>query len=61
MTLGSEYSHPEFGGFDFFVTDSFTAMDKDSLETSHPVSVDVNDPDEINAIFDEISYTKVQD
>jgi aminopeptidase N len=33
-------------------------MISDSLETSHPVSVEVNDPSEINAIFDTISYDK---
>ena len=30
-----------------------------SLETSHPISVDVNNPKEINYIFDAISYDKV--
>ena len=30
----------------------------DSLLTSHPISVPVNHPDEINEIFDTISYLK---
>lgn len=30
----------------------------DSLQTSHPISVPVNHPDEINEIFDSISYGK---
>ena len=30
----------------------------DGLPTSHPVSIVVNSPDEINAIFDSISYKK---
>ena len=34
------------------------ALDLDSLTTSHPVSVDVDDPKEIEAIFDTISYKK---
>lgn len=34
-------------------------METDSLESSHPVSVEVNDPGEIGAIFDAISYDKV--
>ena len=34
-------------------------MVKDSLESSHPVSVEVNNPKEINFIFDSISYDKV--
>lgn len=31
----------------------------DSLESSHPISVEVNDPKEINSLFDSISYSKV--
>jgi aminopeptidase N len=34
-------------------------LDLDSLEGSHPISVEVNDPSEINALFDKISYDKV--
>jgi len=30
----------------------------DALQTSHPISVPVNHPDEINEIFDSISYGK---
>ncbi len=30
----------------------------DSLQSSHPISVPVNHPDEINEIFDSISYGK---
>ena len=31
----------------------------DALSNSHPISVAVNDPTEIEAIFDTISYSKV--
>lgn len=34
-------------------------MSLDSLSTSHPIFVPVTSPDEINEIFDEISYHKV--
>merc|ERR1719414_1663260 len=34
------------------------ALELDSLTTSHPVSVEVKDPKEIEAIFDAISYKK---
>ena len=34
------------------------ALALDSLASSHPVSVTVNDPSEINGIFDTISYKK---
>lgn len=30
----------------------------DALESSHPISVEVNDPNEINELFDDISYGK---
>lgn len=30
----------------------------DALESSHPISVEVGHPDEINEIFDRISYAK---
>lgn len=30
----------------------------DALESSHPISVEVGHPDEINEIFDKISYDK---
>lgn len=30
----------------------------DALESSHPISVVVNDPEEINELFDRISYGK---
>ena len=32
----------------------------DSLEGSHSVSFDVNDPNEVNELFDSISYDKVR-
>ncbi len=34
------------------------ALELDSLENSHPIEVPVNDPSEIDEIFDEISYDK---
>ena len=36
-----------------------TAFALDALVTSHPILVPVNQPDEINEIFDSISYQKV--
>ncbi len=33
-------------------------MNSDSVASSHPVSVDVNTPDEINELFDSITYNK---
>ena len=34
-------------------------MEKDSFESSHPIRFTVNDPKEIELLFDEISYDKV--
>lgn len=34
-------------------------MVKDSLESSHSINMDVNDPNEINSLFDSITYDKV--
>ena len=45
---------------DQFIAETLTgALHSDSLSSSHPISVDVNDPAEINEIFDQISYAKV--
>jgi aminopeptidase N len=39
-------------------TKSNSYITLDSLQSSHPISVPVNHPDEINEIFDSISYGK---
>jgi aminopeptidase N len=44
---------------DNFFVQKLSVLVKDSLESSHPVSIDVDNPDEINSIFDSISYDKV--
>lgn len=38
----------------------FPIMHLDSVGSSHSISVDVNNPDEINEIFDGITYGKVE-
>ncbi|KAA8922758.1 M1 family metallopeptidase [Thermoplasma sp.] len=43
---------------DFFVNRTSGALRSDSLKNTHPIEVDVKDPDEISQIFDEISYGK---
>ena len=35
-----------------------TAFAADQLQSTHPINVEVNDPEEMNAIFDSISYEK---
>ena len=45
---------------DQFITAALIpALQLDSLSNSHPVSVEVKDPGEINELFDTISYNKV--
>lgn len=43
----------------FVVIDMMLAFTLDGLANSHPIRVPVNHPDEINEIFDSISYNKV--
>ncbi len=38
--------------------DMHPVMKTDSLESSHPISIEVGHPDEITQIFDSISYQK---
>ncbi len=43
---------------EYVVTEVFSALDADSLNSSHPIKVEIKDPNESNEIFDEISYEK---
>ena len=57
---GVDHIQPEWRMGDQFLVDVVVpALDLDALTTSHPVSVQVKDPNEILAIFDTISYKKV--
>lgn len=42
----------------FVVVELHNVFELDSLESSHPVSVKVDNPAQINDIFDRISYAK---
>ncbi|XP_053982907.1 endoplasmic reticulum aminopeptidase 1-like isoform X1 [Hylaeus volcanicus] len=56
---GVNHISPEWGMMDQFILDKTQpALHLDALTTSHPISVSVKDPNEIEAIFDEISYSK---
>ena len=51
--------YPEWHMWDQFLSDAMaTAMNLDSLKSSHPIDVKVNSPSEIREIFDAISYDK---
>ena len=43
----------------FFGADLSLALELDSLNQSHPILQEVASPDEINSLFDTISYSKV--
>ena len=51
--------YPEWDLWDRFLEDAMnTAMDLDSLESTHPIDVKVESPAQIREIFDAISYDK---
>ncbi|XP_059161761.1 uncharacterized protein LOC131944899 [Physella acuta] len=57
--LGVNHVHPDWNIFNMLVVrDLQPALESDGLVTSHPVYVPVGHPDEINEIFDSISYSK---
>ena len=56
--LGMNHSRPEWRVLDFFKVQTSDVMIIDSLESSHPISVEVNDSSEITSLFDLISYFK---
>jgi puromycin-sensitive aminopeptidase len=50
---------PEWGIWDQFATDDLAiALRLDALRHTHPIEVDVHDPNEIGEIFDAVSYSK---
>ncbi|XP_076751156.1 endoplasmic reticulum aminopeptidase 1 isoform X3 [Xylocopa sonorina] len=56
---GVNHISPEWSMMDQFILDKTQpALDLDALASSHPISVPVKDPNEIEAIFDDISYSK---
>lgn len=58
--IGADRINPEWRLPEQFVSDALLlALHEDSLVNSHPILVAVDDPAEINEIFDAISYSKV--
>jgi puromycin-sensitive aminopeptidase len=57
--LAVDHIFPEWKVWDQFLTaDVAAALRLDSLKNSHPIEVTVHHPDEINEIFDMVSYAK---
>ncbi len=51
--------HPDWHVWNEFITEEQSAAFRlDSLESTHPINVDIHHPDEIRTIFDSISYEK---
>ncbi|XP_071953572.1 glutamyl aminopeptidase-like [Antedon mediterranea] len=56
---GVAHAEPDWQMLDQFVTeDMYYVMGLDQIVSSHPIIIEVNHPDEINEIFDSISYSK---
>jgi len=50
---------PEWNIWEYYIeADTAGALDYDSMKTTHPISVKVNSPREVEEIFDSISYGK---
>ena len=50
---------PEWDMWTQFVTDDYLRAQRlDSLQNSHPIEIDIANPDEIRTIFDSITYSK---
>lgn len=57
--IGSNLVNPKWKMMDQFVIDSVqSSLSLDSHKNSHPISVPVKDPSQINELFDTISYDK---
>lgn len=57
--IGVDHVEPSWKMLDqFVVEENQDVLKADSLSTSHQISIPVNNPDEINEIFDRISYGK---
>ncbi|KAA0199835.1 hypothetical protein HAZT_HAZT007880 [Hyalella azteca] len=59
QTLCADHLFPEYDIWTQFLSQAFIpALELDSLDSTHPVEVDVQSADSVDEIFDEISYDK---
>lgn len=56
--ISVDVTYPELQVDDFFLGKCFEAMEVDSLTSSHPVSTPVENPTQIQEMFDDVSYDK---
>lgn len=58
-SLGVHHLHPEWNSFqEESLENTVSVFEFDALKSSHPVSVQIGNPNQISAIFDRISYDK---
>jgi len=58
-SLGVQNLHPEWNSFqEESLENTVSVFEFDALKSSHPVSVQIGNPNQISAIFDRISYDK---
>ncbi|XP_040011887.1 endoplasmic reticulum aminopeptidase 1b isoform X2 [Xiphias gladius] len=56
--ISLDATYPELHVDDFFLGKCFEAMEVDSLSSSHPISTPVENPMQIQEMFDDVSYDK---
>jgi len=57
--MATHHCHPEYQIWGQYVNETvITALDMDALDNSHPIEVAVGNPEEVDEIFDAISYQK---
>ncbi|KAM9810647.1 endoplasmic reticulum aminopeptidase 1b [Neosynchiropus ocellatus] len=56
--ISVDVTYPELKVDDFFLNKCFEAMEVDSLISSHPISTPVENPAQIQEMFDDVSYDK---
>ena len=54
--IGTNYTNPEFNYWDSFLIGITSAMEMDNSIFTHPINVEVDNPNEIDSIFDTITY-----
>ena len=56
--IGTNHSNPEFGIWDFFAMSTQSVLGTDSSFWTHSIELAVNDPNEIDTLFDSVTYDK---
>ena len=57
--IGTNYTHPAFNIWNSFLMSESNALDIDDSIFTHPIQVNVDNPNEVDSLFDTISYVNV--